>query len=98
MRRKRRIGEGVCYMPQKSFISLKEKLYANNHKESGGAVSLAAINLAKAACKKMGMKYSISSCKSVIHNACMLEWFICVSKIKPNTHLIRDCRKKNKTL
>ena len=31
--------------------------------------SLAAINLAKAACKKMGIKYSISSCKSVIHNA-----------------------------
>ena len=38
MRRKRRIGEGVCYIPQKSFISLKEKLYADNHNESGGAV------------------------------------------------------------
>ncbi len=50
--------------------------------------SLAAINLAKAACKKMGMKYSISSCKSVIHNAYMLERFICVSGIRPNTHLI----------
>ena len=50
--------------------------------------SLAAINLAKAACKKMGMKYSISSCKSVIHNAYMLERFICVSGIEPNTQLI----------
>ena len=50
--------------------------------------SLAAINLAKAACKKMGIKYSISSCKSVIHNAYMLERFICVSGIEPNTQLI----------
>ncbi len=45
-------------------------------------------NLAKAACKKMGIKYSISSCKSVIHNAYMLERFICVSGIEPNTQLI----------
>ena len=50
--------------------------------------SLAAINLAKAACKKMGIKYSISSCKSVIHNAYMLERFICVFGIEPNTQLI----------
>ena len=50
--------------------------------------SLAAINLAKAACKKMGIKYSISSCKSVIHNAYMLERFIHVSGIEPDTHLI----------
>lgn len=50
--------------------------------------SLTAINLAKAACKKMGMKFSISSCKSVIHNTYMLERFICVSGIEPNTHLI----------
>ncbi|MBS6468076.1 MAG: transposase [Bacteroides sp.] len=39
-------------------------------------------------CKKMGIKYSISSCKSVIHNAYMLERFICVSGIEPNTQLI----------
>lgn len=50
--------------------------------------SLTAINLAKAACKKMGMKFSISSCKSVIHNTYMLERFICVSGIEPNTQLI----------
>ena len=50
--------------------------------------SLAAINLAKAACKGMGIKYSISSCKSVIHNAYMLERFIHVSGIEPDTHLI----------
>ncbi len=39
--------------------------------------SLAAINLAKAACKRLGIAYSISSCKSFIHNAYMLERFIC---------------------
>ena len=50
--------------------------------------SLAAINLAKATCKRMGIKYSISSCKSVIHNAYMLERFIHVSGIEPDTQLI----------
>ena len=50
--------------------------------------SLTAINLAKAACKRMGIPYSISSCKSMIHNAYMLERFICVSGIQPDTTLI----------
>ena len=38
--------------------------------------SLTAINLAKAACKSRGIPYSISSCKSMIHNAYMLERFV----------------------
>lgn len=50
--------------------------------------SLAAINLAKATCKRMGIPYSISSCKSMIHNAYMLERFICAFGIQPNTTLI----------
>ena len=50
--------------------------------------SLTAINIAKAACKRMGIPYSISSCKSMIHNAYMLERFICVFGIKPDTTLI----------
>lgn len=50
--------------------------------------SLTAINLAKAACKMMGIPYSISSCKSMIHNAYMLERFICVFGIQPDTTLI----------
>ena len=45
--------------------------------------SLAAINLAKAACKRIGITYSISSCRSFIHNAYMLERFICVFGISP---------------
>lgn len=32
--------------------------------------------------------FSISSCKSVIHNAYMLERFICMSGIKPDTQVI----------
>ena len=44
--------------------------------------SLTAINLAKAACKRIGIPYFISSCKSMIHNAYMLERF------KPDTTLI----------
>ena len=51
-------------------------------------VSLTAINLAKGTCKRMKIKYSVSSCKSVTHNANMLERFICVFGIQPDTTLI----------
>ena len=51
--------------------------------------SLAAINLVKAACKKMRIKYSISSCKSVIHNVYMLERFM---RVCQNTLLITEDR------
>ena len=50
--------------------------------------SLAAINLVKAACKRLGIAYSISSCKSFIHNAYMLERFICVFGISPDPQVI----------
>ena len=50
--------------------------------------SLAAINLAKVACKRLGITYSISSCKSFIHNAYMLERFICVFGINPDPQVI----------
>ena len=50
--------------------------------------SLAAINLAKAACKRLGITYSISSCKSFIHNAYMLERLICVFGISPDPQVI----------
>ena len=49
--------------------------------------SLAAVNLAKAACKRLGIAYSISSCKSFIHNAYMLERFICVFGISPDPQI-----------
>ncbi len=50
--------------------------------------SLAAVNLAKAACKRLGIAYSISYCKSFIHNAYMLERFICVFGINPDMQVI----------
>ena len=50
--------------------------------------SFTAINLAKAVCKSIGIPYSITTCKSVIHNAYMLERFICMSGLQANTHLI----------
>ncbi len=50
--------------------------------------SLAAVNLAKAACKRLGIAYSISSCKLFIHNAYMLERFICAFGINPDQQVI----------
>lgn len=50
--------------------------------------SFTAINLAKATCKTLKIPYSISNCKTIIHNAYMLERFICVSGIRPNTQVI----------
>ena len=50
--------------------------------------SFASINLAKAACKDLQIPFSISSCKSMIHNAYMLERFICVSGLRPNPQVI----------
>lgn len=50
--------------------------------------SFASINLAKAACKDLKIPFSISSCKSMIHNAYMLERFICVSGLRPNPQVI----------
>ncbi len=50
--------------------------------------SLTSVNLAKAACKSLGLPFSITTCQSVMHNAFLLERFICVSGIDPNPHLI----------
>ncbi|KAA5658751.1 hypothetical protein F3G64_34405 [Pseudomonas aeruginosa] len=44
--------------------------------------------MAKAACKRLGITYSISSCKSFIHNAYMLERFICMFGISPDPQVI----------
>lgn len=50
--------------------------------------SFTSINLAKTTCKTLGIPFSISSCKSIIHNAYMLERFICVSGMDPNPQVI----------
>ena len=46
--------------------------------------SLAAVNLTEAACKRLGIAYSISSCKSFIHNAYPRHGFIGGERILQN--------------
>ena len=50
--------------------------------------SFASVNIAKAACKELGIPFSISSCKSIIHNAYMLNRFICVSVLQTDSQVI----------
>ena len=50
--------------------------------------SLTSVNIAKVACKVLKTKFSITSCKAIIHNMFMLERFICVCGIEPDTQLI----------
>lgn len=50
--------------------------------------SFASINIAKVACKELGIPFSISSCKSIIHNAYMLNRFICVFGLQPDSQAI----------
>jgi len=49
--------------------------------------SLTSVNLAKVLAKERGIPFSMASCKTMIHNAYLLERFICVSGIKPNRRL-----------
>ena len=49
--------------------------------------SLTSVNLAKVLAKEKGIPFSMASCKTMIHNAYLLERFICVSGIKPNRRL-----------
>jgi len=48
---------------------------------------LTSVNLAKVLEKERGIPFSMASCKIMIHNAYLLERFICVSGIKPNRRL-----------
>lgn len=49
--------------------------------------SLTAVNLAKLTAKERNIPYSMTSIKAMIHNAYLLERFICVSGIKTNKRL-----------
>jgi len=50
--------------------------------------SLTSVNLAKVLAKEKGIPFSMASCKTMIHNAYLLERFICVSGIKPGDMII----------
>ncbi len=52
------------------------------------------INLTKAACKRLRIPFSISSCKSVVHKAYMLERFISACGITPDLQVINKLFKE----
>lgn len=78
-----------CFRDAKSYAGLNDCQARDLRRlEFHFNASFASINLAKVACKDLGIPFSISSCKSVIHNAYMLERFICVSGLRPNPQVI----------
>lgn len=78
-----------CFRDAKSFAGLTNCQARDLRRlEFHFNASFSAINLAKVACKELGIPFSVSSCKSMIHNAYMLERFICVSGMKPDPHII----------
>lgn len=78
-----------CFRDAKSFAGLTNCQARDLRRlEFHFNASFSAINLAKVACKELGMPFSVSTCKSMIHNAYMLERFICVSGMKPDPHII----------
>ena len=78
-----------CFRDAKSYAGLNDCQARDLRRlEFHFNASFSSINLAKVACKELGIPFSISSCKSVIHNAYMLERFICVSGLRPNPQVI----------
>ncbi|WP_321424373.1 hypothetical protein [uncultured Bacteroides sp.] len=49
--------------------------------------SLTAVNVAKIVAKEKGINFSMASLKTMMHNAFLLQSFICVSGIRPNKRL-----------
>ena len=73
-----------CFRDAKHYAGLNDCQSTDLRKlEFHRNASFASINIAKAVCKELEMPFSISSCKSIIHNAYMLNRFICVSGLQP---------------
>lgn len=73
-----------CFRDAKGFTGLMQSQARDVAKLSFNFnASLTSINLAK----EKGIPFSMASCKTMIHNAYLLERFICVSGIKPNRRL-----------
>lgn len=78
-----------CFRDAKRYAGLNDCQSTDLGKlEFHRNASFASINIAKAACKESGIPFSISSCKSIIHDAYMLNRFICVSGLQPGTQVI----------
>ena len=77
-----------CFRDAKGFTGLMQSQARDVAKLSFNFnASLTSINLAKVLAKEKGIPFSMASCKTMIHNAYLLERFICVSGIKPNRRL-----------
>ena len=77
-----------CFRDAKSFTGLMRSQARDTRKLSFNFnASLTSVNLAKVLAKERGIPFSMSSCKTMIHNAYLLERFICVSGIRPNRRL-----------
>ena len=78
-----------CFRDGKHYAALNDYQSTDLRKlEFHRNASFASINIAKVACKGLGLPFSISSCKSIIHNAYMLNRFICVSGLRPDPQVI----------
>lgn len=78
-----------CFRDAKHYAGLNDCQSTDLRKlEFHRNASFASINIAKAVCKELAMPFSISSCKSIIHNAYMLNRFICVSGLQPDPQVI----------
>ena len=77
-----------CFRDAKTFTGLMHSQARDVAKLSFNFnVSLTSVNMAKVWAKERGLPFSMSSCKTIIHNAYLLERFICVSGIRPNGRL-----------
>ena len=78
-----------CFRDAKHHVGLNDCQSTDLRKlEFHRNASFASINIAKATCKDLGIPFSISSCKSIIHNTYMLNRFICVSGLQPDPQVI----------
>jgi hypothetical protein len=77
-----------CFRDAKSFTGLMQSQARDVAKLSFNFnASLTSVNLAKVLAKERGIPFSMASCKTMVHNAYLLERFICVSGIRPNRRL-----------
>ena len=78
-----------CFRDGMHYAGLNDCQSTNLRKlEFHRNASFASVNIAKAADKELGIQLSISSCKSIIHNAYMPNRFICVSGLQPDPQVI----------
>ena len=77
-----------CFRDAKTFTGLMHSQARDVAKLSFNFnASLTSVNLAKVLAKERGVSFSMASSKAMIHNAYLLERFICVSGIRPNRRL-----------